>query len=294
MVQLKGLAGNLPKFSCLSYAVFQENYYYICVIDLFSCKVIAIQFSKNSTRLVTSTFKQVVIERSYSHSLIFHSDRGFQYLSHTFQQLLHLYKVKSSLHHIVRAVQEQVHQLTLLSSDGQQQELCRWKQDERSEMFMNGNMYYWDKETNGLYCWDLESDTPECLFAGPIRFDDEVSYDQLSLSADSFDGHLLATAVQDSDGQAVSCAFDPISKSLQKLTLTSDDEKSVLILAEGSEYFLVRYGLMEYEVPDYAPDGREITTTMLLPNLRLIAKSDYWNNIPNYILLDDYVYSKKS
>ena len=63
-------------------------------------------------------------------------------------------------------------------------------------MFMNGNMYYWDKETNGLYCWDLESDTPECLFAGPIRFDDEVSYDQLSLSADSFDGHLLATAVQ--------------------------------------------------------------------------------------------------
>ena len=99
MVLLKGLAGNLPKFSCLSYAVFQENYYYICVIDLFSCKVIAIQFSKNSTRLVTSTFKQVVIERSYSHSLIFHSDRGFQYLSHTFQQLLHLYKVKSSLHH---------------------------------------------------------------------------------------------------------------------------------------------------------------------------------------------------
>ena len=67
-----------------------------------------------------------------------------------------------------------------------------------------------------------------------------------------------------------------------------------MILAEGSEYFLVRYGLMEYEVPDYAPDGREITTTMLLPNLRLIAKSDYWNNIPNYILLDDYVYSKKS
>ena len=194
---------------------------------------------------------------------------------------------------IVRAVQEQVHQLTLLSSDGQQQELCRWKQDERSEMFMNGNMYYWDKETNGLYCWDLESDTPECLFAGPIRFDDEVSYDRLSLSADSFDGHLLVTAVQDSDGQAVSCAFDPISKSLQKLTLTSDDEKSVLILAEGSEYFLVRYGLMEYEVPDYAPDGREITTTMLLPNLRLIAKSDYWNNIPNYILLDDYVYSRK-
>ena len=68
------------------------------ILDLFSRKVVAYTISKkNSTRLVTSTFKQAVIERSCSHSLIFHSDRGSQYLSHTFQQLLRQYKVKQSV-----------------------------------------------------------------------------------------------------------------------------------------------------------------------------------------------------
>lgn len=77
----------------------KDKYYYISVIlDLFSRKVVAYTISKkNSTRLVTSTFKQAVIERSCSHSLIFHSDRGSQYLSHTFQQLLRQYKVKQSI-----------------------------------------------------------------------------------------------------------------------------------------------------------------------------------------------------
>ena len=77
----------------------KDKYYYISVIlDLFSRKVVAYTISKkNSTRLVTSTFKQAIIERSCSHSLIFHSDRGSQYLSHTFQQLLRQYKVKQSV-----------------------------------------------------------------------------------------------------------------------------------------------------------------------------------------------------
>lgn len=77
----------------------KDKYYYICVIlDLFSRKVIAYTISKkNSTRLVTSTFKQAVIERSCYHNLVFHSDRGSQYLSHTFQQLLQQHKVKQSV-----------------------------------------------------------------------------------------------------------------------------------------------------------------------------------------------------
>lgn len=77
----------------------KDKYYYICVIlDLFSRKVVAYTISKkNSTRLVTSTFKQAITERGCSLTLIFHSDRGSQYLSHTFQQLLQEYKVKQSV-----------------------------------------------------------------------------------------------------------------------------------------------------------------------------------------------------
>lgn len=77
----------------------KDKYYYICVIlDLFSRKVVAYTISKkNSTRLVTSTFKQATIARGRSHNLVFHSDRGSQYLSHTFQQLLQEYSVKHSV-----------------------------------------------------------------------------------------------------------------------------------------------------------------------------------------------------
>lgn len=65
-------------------------YLYTCVIlDLFSRKVIAHKVSrKNSTQLITSTFKMAWEQRSPKAGLIFHSDRGSQYTSHRFQQLL--------------------------------------------------------------------------------------------------------------------------------------------------------------------------------------------------------------
>ena len=68
-----------------------DHYFYICVIiDLFSRKVIAHKISKkNSTQLLTATFKMAHEERHPPSGLIFHSDRGAQYTSHRFQQLLH-------------------------------------------------------------------------------------------------------------------------------------------------------------------------------------------------------------
>lgn len=68
----------------------RDRYLYTCVIlDLFSRKVVAYKISKkNSTQLITSTFKMVWEQRSPKAGLIFHSDRGSQYTSHRFQQLL--------------------------------------------------------------------------------------------------------------------------------------------------------------------------------------------------------------
>ena len=75
-----------------------DHYFYICVIiDLFSRKVIAHKISKkNSTQLLTATFKMAHEERHPPSGLIFHSDRGAQYTSHRFQQLLHKYNTKQS------------------------------------------------------------------------------------------------------------------------------------------------------------------------------------------------------
>lgn len=75
-----------------------ERYLYTCVIlDLFSRKIVAYNVSKkNSTQLITSTFKIAWEQRSPNAGLIFHSDRGSQYTSHRFRQLLHERSVEQS------------------------------------------------------------------------------------------------------------------------------------------------------------------------------------------------------
>nr|WP_243165971.1 DDE-type integrase/transposase/recombinase [Anaerofilum hominis] len=58
--------------------------------DLFSRRIIAYKVSKkNSTQLITATLTMACDTREPEAGLIFHSDRGAQYTSHRFQQLLH-------------------------------------------------------------------------------------------------------------------------------------------------------------------------------------------------------------
>ena len=74
------------------------HYFYVCVIlDLFSRRVIAYKVSKrNSTQLITTTFRQAYATRTPSEDLIFHSDRGSQYTSYRFQQLLRSLSIMQS------------------------------------------------------------------------------------------------------------------------------------------------------------------------------------------------------
>ena len=71
---------------------------HVCVIlDLFSRKVVAHRVSpKNSTYLVTSTFRQAYRNRNEPQHLMFHSDQGPQYTSNTFRKLLRMNKVVQS------------------------------------------------------------------------------------------------------------------------------------------------------------------------------------------------------
>lgn len=75
-----------------------DKYLYVCVIlDLFSRKVVAYRVSpKNSTYLITSTFRQAYQNRNTPQSLMFHSDQGAQYTSKTFRKLLRMNKVVQS------------------------------------------------------------------------------------------------------------------------------------------------------------------------------------------------------
>ena len=75
------------------------KYLYVCVIlDLFSRKVVAHRvLPKNSTYLVTSTFRQAYQNRNEPQQLMFHHcDQGSQYASNTFRKLLRTNKVVQS------------------------------------------------------------------------------------------------------------------------------------------------------------------------------------------------------
>lgn len=81
-----------------TYFQLKDKHYYICVIvDLFSRRVVAHKVSqKHSTQLISATFKKAWAERAPASGLIFHSDRGAQYTSNRFLQLLREYGVTQS------------------------------------------------------------------------------------------------------------------------------------------------------------------------------------------------------
>lgn len=78
---------------------FSDKYYYLCaIIDLFSRKIISYRISQSSsTQLLPKTFRQAYSERKTETGLMFHSDRGAQYISYTFVRLLETLGVKQSL-----------------------------------------------------------------------------------------------------------------------------------------------------------------------------------------------------
>lgn len=76
--------------SDVTYFKLNKTTYYICVIlDLFSRQVISYKIAvRNSTQLTKATFKAAYESRKPERDLIFHSDRGANYVSITFQKCL--------------------------------------------------------------------------------------------------------------------------------------------------------------------------------------------------------------
>lgn len=76
--------------SDITYFKVKDYGLYLCVIiDLFSRKVVGHRVSRKcSTQLVSATFRKAFRDRGNPSSLTFHSDRGSQYVSRTFQTLL--------------------------------------------------------------------------------------------------------------------------------------------------------------------------------------------------------------
>lgn len=84
--------------SDITYFKIKDYGVYLCVIiDLFSRRVVGYRVSKrSSTHLVTATFRVAFQERGTPTGLTFHSDRGGQYISDTFRELLQKFGVTQS------------------------------------------------------------------------------------------------------------------------------------------------------------------------------------------------------
>ena len=71
--------------------------YFCMILDLFSRKIVGWRVSRNaSTNLVTTTFRNAYRERGEPKGLTFHSDRGKQYTSGAFMELLQKCGTKQS------------------------------------------------------------------------------------------------------------------------------------------------------------------------------------------------------
>lgn len=84
--------------SDITYFKVSGYWVYLCIIlDLFSRKIVGYRVSRNaSTNLVTTTFRKAYQESGRPKNLTFHSDRGKQYTSGAFTQLLQSNGVKQS------------------------------------------------------------------------------------------------------------------------------------------------------------------------------------------------------
>ncbi|WP_143710044.1 IS3 family transposase [Halothermothrix orenii] len=85
--------------SDITYIPTKEGWLYLSVvIDLYSRKVVGWSMDKHMTkRLVIDALEMAVLNRNPSRGLIFHSDRGSQYVSHDFQKTLWKYGIISSM-----------------------------------------------------------------------------------------------------------------------------------------------------------------------------------------------------
>ena len=85
--------------SDITYIPTKEGFLYCAVIlDLFSRKIVGMKMDDNLSRfLVIDAFSQAILRRKCPKGLMFHSDRGVQYASNEFRELLKYYGIVQSM-----------------------------------------------------------------------------------------------------------------------------------------------------------------------------------------------------
>ena len=110
------------------------------ILDLYSRKIVAHKISFSSTtQLVTKTFKQAYATRRPSEGLMFHSDRGSQFVSNTLRKMMKEYSIIQSFSKPYNPYNNSV--IESFFSTLKQEEIYRSKYKSEAEMIASINKY---------------------------------------------------------------------------------------------------------------------------------------------------------
>lgn len=174
---------------------------------------------------------------------------------------------------------------------GQMKELFSWTQGELDGFCYQNGFYYIDAATASLRRLDLFSGKTETLLAQITDPDSGKPYGYVDAYR-IYDGRLLLQTSDENHEHSDYLAFKLDDASLTRLTLQGDDGFAS-IWGESETEFLVKTGRIYFTQRALGPQNTEYLFESDAPAFSMIAKEDYWNNIPNFIPVEDHVFNAK-
>jgi hypothetical protein len=183
----------------------------------------------------------------------------------------------------VENIKNRIHTVALYNvQTSEQQVITQWQHGQMTEIYADNTLYFWSAETNTLHQLDDETYSLNEIAALTFPVSEEYT---ISPETCAYDGHIIFGATTE-NGASQRYAYNINTQELLTLTLKIE-QRYVGILGESDEYFIVKTSDVERTYSDTASDGSIFENRQLISVFSLIEKSDYWNNIPNYIDIQD-------
>ncbi len=170
-------------------------------------------------------------------------------------------------------------------------EVMSWEQDKIEELYDGNNVYYLDVEKEKIVCRNLTDGGEEVLWETfPFSYN---SGDSLSIDSELHDKHLFLYA---HDKQY---ALNVETKEVKELTLRAEGDLfrgSYLSImgASEDEYLLIpNTGRRKVHWKDHI-EGSNGDEVIYYYKYAMIKKEDFYNNRPNYIMIEDMEIDKDS
>lgn len=182
----------------------------------------------------------------------------------------------TDLENPIEMYKNQVHKVYKYSlTDNSFSEIYQWKQDLLMESYAHKNLYCFDVSGDCLIMINMENGEQKMLI--PSLSNAGIDSGELMSVLYVYDNHILFEMFDDS-----LYAIDLDSCNLIKIESLQDSYSNPYIIGEYGTDFLVTVGNLEVPMDDTAPDGSPIITNVIMDNLAVIDKDDYWNSIHNF------------